>query len=235
MPRAELETSATFVRRAQGNPLLLRELVQAALQRSALARRDSVWVLDGQPPLSGGVRDLVAARLAGLGEAERAGLEMVAAGEPLPADVALAMAGESLLITLEEARLITVRPGLAGTEVSTAHPLYGEVLRADLPVLRLRRLRLALANALESAEHPSPHDLVRAARLEAGRPTTPSGCWPRPAPRVASASRRLSASPARPTRRTGRCRPRCCSRRYSPIPAARTTRPRCSPGCHRTR
>lgn len=51
---ADLETSAAFVRRAQGNPLLLRELVQAALQRSALVRRDTVWVLDGQPPLSGG-------------------------------------------------------------------------------------------------------------------------------------------------------------------------------------
>ena len=70
---ADLAASDTFVRRAQGNPLLLRELVQAALQRSALVRRDSVWVLDGPPPLSGGVRDLVAARLAGLGEAERAG------------------------------------------------------------------------------------------------------------------------------------------------------------------
>lgn len=172
---ADLEASAAFVRRAQGNPLLLRELVQAALQRSALVRRDCVWVLDGQPPLSGGVRDLVAARLAGVGEAERAGLEMVAAGEPLPADVALAMAGESLLISLEEARLVIVRPGLAGAEVSTAHPLYGEVLRADLPVLRLRRLRLALANALESAEHPSPHDLVRAAswRLDSGQADDP--------------------------------------------------------------
>ena len=172
---ADLEASAAFVQRAQGNPLLLRELVQAALQRSALVRRDTVWVLDGQPPLSGGVRDLVAARLAGVGEAERAGLEMVAAGEPLPADVALALAGESLLISLEEARLVTVRPGLAGAEVSTAHPLYGEVLRADLPVLRLRRLQLALANALETAEHPSPHDLVRAAswRLDSGQADDP--------------------------------------------------------------
>lgn len=172
---ADLAASDTFVRRAQGNPLVLRELVQAALQCSALVRRDSVWVLDGTPPLSGGVRDLVAARLAGLGEGERAGLELVAAGEPLPADVALAMAGESLLIALEEARLVIVRPGLAGTEVSTAHPLYGEVLRADLPVLRLRRLRLALANALETAEHPSPHDLVRAAtwRLDSGQADDP--------------------------------------------------------------
>ncbi len=172
---ADLAASDAFVRRAQGNPLLLRELVQAALQRSALVRRGSVWVLDGQPPLSGGVRDLVVARLAGAGDAERAALETVAAGEPLPADVALAMVGESLLIALEQARLVTVRPGLAGSEVSTAHPLYGEVLRADMPVLRLRRLRLALAGALETAEQPGPHDLVRAAswRLDSGQGDDP--------------------------------------------------------------
>ena len=49
----------------------------------------------------------------------------------------MAMVGEAQLIALEEARLITVRPGLAGAEVSTAHPLYGEILRADMPVMRL--------------------------------------------------------------------------------------------------
>ena len=175
MPPPTWRPGHAFVQRAQGNPLLLRELVQAALQRSALVRRGSVWVLDGQPPLSGGVRDLVAARLAGTGDAERAALETVAAGEPLPIDVAMAMVGEPLLIALEEARLITVRPGLAGTEVATAHPLYGEVLRADLPVLRLRRLRLALAGALETAGQPGPHDLVRAAswRLDSGQGDDP--------------------------------------------------------------
>ena len=172
---ADLAAGHAFVQRAQGNPLLLRELVQAALQRSALVRRGSVWALDGQPPLSGGVRDLVAARLAGTGDAERAALETVAAGEPLPIDVAMGMVGEPLLIALEEARLITVRPGLAGTEVATAHPLYGEVLRADLPVLRLRRLRLALAGALETAWQPGPHELVRAAswRLDSGQGDDP--------------------------------------------------------------
>jgi DNA-binding CsgD family transcriptional regulator len=172
---ADLAASAAFVLRAQGNPLLLRELVQAARQRSVLVRRDSVWVLAGQPPLSGGIRTLVAARLAGAGEAERAGLELVAAGEPLPDDVAVGMVGEPLLIALEQARLIAVRPGLARCEVSAAHPLYGEVLRADMPALRLRRLRLALARALETAANPTPHDLVRAAtwRLDSGQADDP--------------------------------------------------------------
>jgi hypothetical protein len=166
---------AAFVARAKGNPLLLRELVQAAVQRSALAQRSDVCVLAGPLPLSGGIRDLVAERLAAAGDAERVALESVAAGEPLPADVAAAMVGEGLLIALEEARLITVRAGAAGTEVATAHPLYGEVLRADMPVLRLRRLRLALAGALETAAQPRPHDLVRAAswRLDSGQADEP--------------------------------------------------------------
>jgi DNA-binding CsgD family transcriptional regulator len=172
---ADLAASATFALLSQGNPLLLRELIQAALQRSVLVRRGPAWVLAGQPPLTGGVRDLVAARLAGMGDAELACLETIAAGEPLPADVAIAAVGESLLIALEEARLITVRDGLGRAEIATAHPLYGEVLRADMPGLRLRRLRLALAHALETAEHPSPHDLVRAAtwRLDSGQADDP--------------------------------------------------------------
>ena len=132
-------------------------------------------MLAGPPPLSGGIRDLVAERLATARDAERVALETVAAGEPLPADVAAAVVGEGLLIALEEARLITVRTGAAGTEVGTAHPLYGEVLRADMPVLRLRRLRLALAGALEAAPQPRPHDLVRAAswRLDSGQADDP--------------------------------------------------------------
>jgi len=172
---ADPAVAATFALRSQGNPLLLRELVQAALQQSVLVRRGPAWVLTGQPPLTGGVRDLVAARLAGVGDAERACLETIAAGEPLPADVALAMAGEPLLIALEQARLIAVRHGLGGAEVATAHPLYGEVLRADMPVLRLRRLRLAMAHELENAKQAGPHDLVRAAawRLDSGQADDP--------------------------------------------------------------
>ena len=186
-------TSATFVARAQGNPLLLRELVQAAVQRSVLARPGGVWALTGPPPLSGGIRDLVAARLAAAGETERVALETVAAGEPLPADVAAALVGEELLIGLEQARLVAVTAGAAGTEVGTAHPLYGEVLRADMPVLRLRRLRLALGGALEAAGRPRPHDLVRAAswRLDSGHADDPDRLLA-----AASAARAISLATA---------------------------------------
>ncbi|MGH3496806.1 MAG: AAA family ATPase [Nocardioidaceae bacterium] len=162
-----------FAGRAQGNPLLLRELVSAALDSSTLVRRGAAWTLAGEPPISSGIRDLVRSRLTALPDAQRTALETVAAGEPLAVAVAVELVGESMLDALDTDRLITVHTGLAGPQVSSAHPLHGEVLRAD--TLRLRRLRVSLASKLEAAEHPSAHDLVRAAlwRLESGQDDEP--------------------------------------------------------------
>ncbi len=164
-----------FAIRSQGNPLLLRELVRAALDASTLVRRGTGWTLTGEPAISNGIRGLLSSRLNALPEAQRAALETVAAGEPLALSVAVELIGEAVLDELDADRLISVRNGLAGPEVSTAHPLHGELLRSDIPPLRLRRLRLSLASRLEAIEHPSPHDLVRAAkwRLELGRTDEP--------------------------------------------------------------
>ncbi|HET6210386.1 MAG TPA: AAA family ATPase, partial [Jatrophihabitans sp.] len=164
-----------FAGRSQGNPLLLRELVSAALDASTLVWRGTAWTLAGEAPISSGIRDLVRSRLAALPDVQRSALETVAAGEPLAVAVAVELIGETVLDQLDADRLITVRTGLAGAAVSSAHPLHGEVLRADLPPLRLRRLRLSLASKLEAIEQPSPHDLVRAAlwRLESGQTDEP--------------------------------------------------------------
>jgi DNA-binding CsgD family transcriptional regulator len=167
----EPAAARAFAERSEGNPLLLRELVGAALDASTLVWRSAAWALAGPPPLSTGIRDLVRSRLAGLPETRRVALEAIAAGEPLAVAVAVDLVGEAMLDQLDSDRLISVRTGLAGPEVGSAHPLHGEVLRADMPALRLRRVRLELAGRLEAAPKPSPHDLVRAAlwRLESGQ------------------------------------------------------------------
>lgn len=168
----DLRTVHTFADRSGGNALFLRELVTAARDEGQLARRisDDVWALLGDPPISRGLRGLVAGRLGELPLEQRAALEVIAAGEPLSSAVASDLVGESMLDRLAADRLVSVAAGLAGPTVTTAHPLYGEVLRADLPPLRLHRLRLAVARRLEADERPLAHDLVRAAvwRLDSG-------------------------------------------------------------------
>lgn len=175
----EDDTIRELAQRSGGNALLLRELLTTAIDRSVLVLGkvddSQVWMLDGEPPVSSGIREAVADRLAGLSETHRAALELVAAGEPIAAAVAADLVGDTVLDELATERLVAVREGLAGPEVSSAHPIYGDVLRADLPALRLHRLRLALAHRLESGDQPVPHDLVRAAvwRLDAGQADDP--------------------------------------------------------------
>jgi DNA-binding CsgD family transcriptional regulator len=166
----EPRTERTFLRRADGNPLLLRELVAAAQDAESLGLVDGVWRLVSEAPLARTVRDLVAARVADLPSEQLSGLEAVAATEPLPLDVAVELAGWDVLESLEAARLVAVRQELGRAQVTTAHPVYGDAIRADLPQLRLRRLRLAGAAALEGSTEPAAPDLVRAAlwRLDSG-------------------------------------------------------------------
>ena len=163
-----------FATRSQGNPLLLRELVHAALGSSALARRGTAWALTGQPPVS-----------AGIGTWSGRGSTRCPRGSGPPSrrsrpgnrcrSTSPPNCWERASLRISTPRLIAVRTGLAGPEVSGTHPLDGEVLRDSIPPLRMRRLRLSLAGALEAAPRPSPHDLVRAAlwRLESGQADDP--------------------------------------------------------------
>ncbi|MFZ2012575.1 MAG: LuxR C-terminal-related transcriptional regulator [Nocardioides sp.] len=165
----DISTVRAFAHRSEGNPLMLRELAAAALDSGHLVYRQS-WTLMGEPVVSSGIRHLVQARLAGLEPSQRAALERIAATEPVALSMILTMTEHETLEDLESDHLVAIRTGLGAPEVTTAHPLFGEVLREELPNLRLRRYRLEMAKRLESGVEPRPAELVRAAlwRLESG-------------------------------------------------------------------
>lgn len=170
----EMSTVLTFARRSQGNPLVLRELAVAALSSGALVARNG-WRLVASAPVGGGARELVGRRLDAVAGPERAALELVAATEPIRLDAVLEFVRQEILDTLESDHLVAIRSGAGGAEVTTAHPLYGEILRETMPSVRLRRFRLDLAQRSEAAPDPKPVDLLRAAlwRLEDGQPQSP--------------------------------------------------------------
>ncbi|MEU1513801.1 LuxR C-terminal-related transcriptional regulator [Streptomyces sp. NPDC005811] len=134
-----------------GNVLYLRELVLGALAAGELTEDGEIWQLrEGRLPGTARLAEVIGARLAGAAPAGRPVLELLALCEPLPLADAEAVAAPHAVAALERAGLIRVVQERRRTSVSLAHPLYGEVLRAGLPVLRRRSLLLEQAARTEA-------------------------------------------------------------------------------------
>jgi tetratricopeptide (TPR) repeat protein len=156
-----------------GNPLYLRELVTAAREEGALRELSGIWHLAGALPTSARLSELVGTRLAGLEEPAREAVEMVSLAEPLPLGVLEQTVGLGAVEGLEARGLLDVDGEPPAARL--AHPVYGEVVRAEMPSGRRRRLSRVLADQSEADRVPRPDDLVRIAlwRIEAGDQPAP--------------------------------------------------------------
>ncbi|HXD63892.1 MAG TPA: LuxR C-terminal-related transcriptional regulator [Solirubrobacteraceae bacterium] len=146
---------------SRGNALYVRELVRGAVDDGALVHGDGFWRMDGPPSTNASLVELVGRRMAELTTGERELVELLALGEPLTLAEIGALSSEHTLIAAEADDLVALTAG----EVRLSHPLYGEAVRATLPPLRGRSLRLRLVEALRSREPLGPGDALRVARL----------------------------------------------------------------------
>ncbi len=162
-------------RLAEGNLLLLRELVLAARRSGALS--GPPWRLTSPLPVAEPrLTELVDARIGNLDEDEAEVLECVALGEPLDVATLVRLCPAAAVERCEARELVRVTDTGAGDQVRLAHPLYGEVIRARCPALRMRRrYRDLVAVAEQSGSRP--HERLRLAvwRLEAGEAGDPAG------------------------------------------------------------
>jgi DNA-binding CsgD family transcriptional regulator len=169
---AEQQAQRWLFESSRGNVLYARELLAGALDQGALQERDGLWRLTRRPPPSRSLSELVAARMEGLdGDARRA-VELLALGEPLRLAEAAELVGGEALGAAEAQGLITVSGTPSGSELRLAHPLYGEVLRVSMPVVRGIQARRQLASTLGARSERAPDDALRIARwlLDAGDP-----------------------------------------------------------------
>jgi ATP/maltotriose-dependent transcriptional regulator MalT len=173
------EVGADTVRRLHvasgGNPLLLRELVLQTLAADRLRDDSGTWRIVGAIPPSQRLSELFAVRLAALGEPERHVLQQLALCAPLgPAELTEPGASADLE-ALERAGLIRVILDDHRQQLALAHPLYGESLRAGLPVLRRRSILLAAAERVVELGARRREDPRRIAtwRLDAGGTADP--------------------------------------------------------------
>ena len=156
----------------RGNALYVRELVRGAIESGALVHSPGFWRLAARPTASPSLIDLVAQRMDGLSADPRRAVELLALGEPLALEEIEMLTSEDTLLETEAHGLIA----MSGSDVGLAHPLYGEAVRAMLPPLRARSLRLALVEVVEARSPFGPDDALRAARLrlDAGVALPPS-------------------------------------------------------------
>ncbi|HEY1967268.1 MAG TPA: AAA family ATPase [Pseudonocardia sp.] len=154
----------------RGNALFLRELVIGAVRDGSLVDDCGIWRLVGRFVPSDRLVELVQARLADLSREERSLLELVSWGEPLEMAELAAIADIAHAELLEERGFLATRLEGGRREVRPAHPVYGDVVRARTPELRVPRLATLLADTVEKRGVDHPRDVLRVAtwRLEGG-------------------------------------------------------------------
>ena len=154
----------------RGNVLFLRELVIGAVRDHSLVDDCGIWRLVGPLSPSDRLVELVEARLGGLRPAERAVLELVCWGEPLETSELATLADLEVAEQLEAGGYLSTRQEGGRWEVRPAHPVYGDVVRARTPALRIPRLVTALADTVEQRGLEHPRDVLRVAtwRLDGG-------------------------------------------------------------------
>jgi DNA-binding CsgD family transcriptional regulator len=154
-----------IVDRSEGNPLYARELVHGAVEAGSLGLERGLWQLSGRPPVRATLMELIGGRMEALTPEQLAPLELLSLTEPLRLEELSELTSYDALADAEAHGLLAVENGSGATEVRLAHALHGDVLRARIPPLRARRLRLALAEALRRREDLTPQDALRVARL----------------------------------------------------------------------
>jgi len=163
-------TARQLVDRCQGNALFLRELVLGALDDGTLVDDGVLWRLVGDLSPSDRLVEIVEGRLGRLTDEERALMELVSHGEPLGQAELDALSDRRVAEALERRGLLTTRLDGRRLQVSLAHPVYGDVVRARTPALRARAIAESLAGVIEQAPPRRHDDVLRIAawRLTAG-------------------------------------------------------------------
>jgi DNA-binding CsgD family transcriptional regulator len=151
----------------RGNVLFARELLADVLEAGALRQVHGVWEWAGGVGPAPRLQEAIAARLDGLPDLGRRFLELLSVAEPLALTMAEQVTADGVLIELERRGLIAVG-GEGDPSIRFSHPLFGEVLRAEMPSLVKRQINQQLADMLRRDAAHTPADLLKLAVIWQG-------------------------------------------------------------------
>lgn len=152
-------------RLTQGNVLSLRLLVDQAVETGRLTRVSDVWQLSAAPEVPPSLAELIAARVSSQAKHIQDVVDLLALGEPLSVSLLAGLTDAATVEDAESAGLLMVQPEGRRLQVRLAHPLYSEVRRTTMGLLRARRLRGRIVIALTDAGSRRADDALRRAIL----------------------------------------------------------------------
>lgn len=132
-----------------GNPLFLRTFLDQAKDSGQLRSLNGVWRLDAdQSMVQLQLGDLIRSQLRSRDRDDLRALEVVALAEPIALEVVAQCIDPGILQRLLDERLLTLGPG-ADQPVSLEHPLYGDVLRGQVPAARSMAIRRSVLEVMD--------------------------------------------------------------------------------------
>lgn len=139
----------TLQARTQGNPLFIRELVDAAAAVGAILRRGEVFQLVGELTIAPSLGRQILFRLGLLTASERDVLELLALAGELGLDDLAAVVDIQSLEVMERRGLVATWTDRRRLRASLGHPLQAEAIAADMTPLTSRRRYRELTNLIE--------------------------------------------------------------------------------------
>jgi DNA-binding CsgD family transcriptional regulator len=168
-PPIDATTLDRLIEVTRGNALFLRELVLGGIENGRFARQHGAWRWQGGFAEIPRLSDVLAQRLRGLDDRQRALLELIAAAEPIELAIVERVDKTDVFPSLTRMGVIELETGPSPL-VRPSHPLYAEEIRAATPAYRRRVIYAMLAEALEQTGAIEGDDLLRLAtwRMESG-------------------------------------------------------------------
>lgn len=145
----------------EGNPLYVRELLNAAQAGGRLSRHRDRWALDEGGDLTGPLVELVTARIERLDPDVRRVLELVTLAAPVPLRLLETVVDLDAVAAAEESGLVEVITDRARSVARVTHPMHAEVVGSVLPGARRRLLCRQLADAIEATGLRRHDDVLR--------------------------------------------------------------------------
>ncbi|OBF24013.1 LuxR family transcriptional regulator [Mycobacterium kubicae] len=157
----DARSAARFQRLTNGNTLFLHQLLTDQLSAGRMRNVAGVWMWDGDVAVSATLSDSVASQMGRLSPRVAVVIDTLSQCEPLAVDVLCGLVRRRDLKVAEEMGLVIVERTGDTLAARLAHPLFGELRRANAGEMYLSTIRGKLATRLAQDSEQDLQAIVR--------------------------------------------------------------------------